>query len=110
MGLEHAAYIRNNHPEVFAGRILHLSCEVGARKPTKLYFQSFLMQHPEFADSVFVDDREENLEMAKQMGFEPHQFSLENLAQMSEDDRKEAIKDIRSKIFTNDFQRGYHKR
>ena len=48
MGLEHATFIRESLPELFQGRLLHLSCEVGARKPTKLYYQSFLQDHDEF--------------------------------------------------------------
>ena len=63
IGLEHAAYLRK-HPvcrAVFEESILHFSCEVGARKPTKLYYQSFLQDYPIFVNSVFFDDRPENI-------------------------------------------------
>ena len=62
MGHEHAAHVRKELPRLFDGCTLHLSAEVGARKPTKLYYQSFLMQNPQFENCIFLDDRLENLE------------------------------------------------
>ena len=57
----------------------HFSYEVGARKPSKLYFQSFLIEHPEFkSHTLFIDDRVENLQAAYRAGFEVCQFNLED--------------------------------
>ena len=41
IGRDHSEFVRGSH-HVFDWCIRHFSCEVGARKPTKLYFQSFI--------------------------------------------------------------------
>lgn len=63
MGLEHYTYLSNNYKmkPLFDNFINHLSFQVGARKPTKLFYQSFFIQHPQFNDVLFIDDLEENL-------------------------------------------------
>jgi len=43
MGPEHISHLRKNHPSMFNGITQHISCEVGARKPTKTFFQSFIL-------------------------------------------------------------------
>ena len=85
IGYEHAKLIRNTLSYLLKcsysdngmdGIITHFSCEVGARKPQKLYYQSFLMLHPEFEECYFVDDRQENLDAAGEFGFTPHLFDI----------------------------------
>lgn len=61
----------------FKDAVKHFSCDVGARKPTKLYYQSFLRQHPEFTGSIYVDDLQENLDASKPFGFQIFRLSLE---------------------------------
>jgi FMN phosphatase YigB (HAD superfamily) len=91
IGLEHAeqiggllgrAYSLTNggfYDTAFGGAIKHFSCFVGARKPSLLYYQSFLQLYPEFKGCVYVDDLQENLDASKQFGFQTYHFSLEEL-------------------------------
>lgn len=78
VGLEHSIRMGEilNYGGFFDDSIKHLSCQVGARKPAKLYYQSFLSQHPEFQGAAYLDDLHENLEMGAQFGFRPYHFSL----------------------------------
>jgi len=92
IGTEHAAFIRKEFPKPYNQCIQHFSCEVGARKPSKLFFQSFLMQHPEFKNCTFVDDREENLKAAKEFGFNSVRFNLKDFD--DEIKAKESLKNI----------------
>lgn len=77
IGIEHAELIEHKMPGIYNRAIKHFSCFVGARKPSMLYYQSFLLQHPEFKGCLYVDDLLENLEASKQFGFQPYHFSLE---------------------------------
>ena len=81
VGLEHAELMSKilNHDYFFTRCIKHLSCQVGARKPTKLYYQSFLSQHPEFQGCAYLDDMRENLDMGEQFGFRTYYFSLDEM-------------------------------
>ena len=63
----------------FNHAIKHFSCDVGARKPTALYYQSFLMEHPEFEGCVYVDDVLENLTAGVRFGFQPYHFALDKM-------------------------------
>jgi FMN phosphatase YigB (HAD superfamily) len=80
VGLEHSARMKEilnaNGRNLFDNSVKHLSCQVGARKPTKLYYQSFLMQHPEFASAAYLDDLIENLEAGAEFGLRPFHFAL----------------------------------
>lgn len=78
IGIEHAELIEHKVPGIYHKAIKHFSCFVGARKPSMLYYQSFLLQYPEFKGCLYVDDLMENLESSKQFGFQPYHFSLEN--------------------------------
>lgn len=77
IGIEHAELLQHKIPTIYNGSIKHFSCFVGARKPSMLYYQSFLLQHPEFKGCLYVDDLMENLEASKQFGFQPYHFTLE---------------------------------
>lgn len=81
VGLEHAVRMREtlNCYEFFREGVTHFSCEVGARKPTTLYYQTFLQLHPEFQGCPYFDDLKENLEVGAKFGFKPFRFSLEEL-------------------------------
>lgn len=76
MGKEHAELLKNEYPEIMEGKIHHLSCEVGARKPTKLYYQSFLMDYPEFKNCIYLDDLIQNVDRAKSYGIKAIHFDL----------------------------------
>lgn len=79
VGLEHAVVMGNilGYDNFFNKCVKHLSCHVGARKPNKLYYQSFLLQHPEFRGAAYLDDLQENLDMGAEFGFRPFFFSLQ---------------------------------
>ena len=78
IGVEHAEMMKTKLPGVYHRSVRHFSCFVGARKPSMVYYQSFLMQNPEFKGCLYVDDLVENLEASKQFGFKPYNFDLEN--------------------------------
>jgi len=85
IGYEHHQYLKKICPEIFEmSEIHHLSYEVGARKPSKLYFQSFLQDHPSWIGCVYVDDRMDNLLTGKQYGFRTIQFDLDNLSNLKD--------------------------
>jgi FMN phosphatase YigB (HAD superfamily) len=98
MGLEHAAYLRENLPDLFEMCEAHLSCDVGARKPSKLFFQSFLMDHPKYRGCIFVDDLEQNRKVANFYGFRSYDFNMENGDLERLDDLKKAIADYKEEI------------
>ena len=81
VGLEHAVRMREmlSPYQFFRNGITHFSCEVGARKPTVLYYQSFLQLHPEFQGCPYFDDLKENLEVGASFGFKPYRLSLEEI-------------------------------
>lgn len=78
IGVEHAAMMEDKlkHDGFFPGAIKHFSCDVGARKPSMIYYQSFLTMYPEFKGSLYVDDLQENLDVGEKMGLKPFKFDL----------------------------------
>jgi FMN phosphatase YigB (HAD superfamily) len=81
VGLEHAERMAKvlNQDGFFEEAVKHFSCQVGARKPTHLYYQSFLQLHPKWHGCVYVDDLQANLDASKQFGFKPYRLSLEDI-------------------------------
>lgn len=78
IGVEHAIMMEEKlkHDGFFPGAIKHFSCDVGARKPSMIYYQSFLWQYPEFQGCIYVDDLQENLDAGEKFGFKPFKFDL----------------------------------
>jgi FMN phosphatase YigB (HAD superfamily) len=64
IGHDHAEVFRQKC-ELFQGCHQHFSCEVGARKPTKLFYQSFRHDYAWRDDVMFFDDRQENIDAAQ---------------------------------------------
>lgn len=75
IGFDHAGVVRQICP-VFKSCHQHFSCEVGARKPTKLFYQSFVMHYGWPQGVVFLDDRLENIQAARPY-FNGIQFDLD---------------------------------
>jgi FMN phosphatase YigB (HAD superfamily) len=98
MGIEHAKLMRKKYPEIFEGCTLHLSCEVGARKPAKLYYQSFLQDHPEFKGCVYVDDRDDNLATGLKYGFTSYKFDLDKFELLSDENKASATEWMKAAI------------
>jgi FMN phosphatase YigB (HAD superfamily) len=78
IGVEHAFMMEKKleFGGFFPGVIKHFSCYVGARKPSMVYYQSFLLQYPQFAGCLYVDDIMDNLNASKAFGFRTFQMSL----------------------------------
>lgn len=98
MGPEHAAFIRKEYPEIFESCILHLSYEVGARKPTKLFYQSFLCDHPDFVGCVYLDDLDANIEAGHKYGFNCHKFELDDFDMQQDYDQDRILKRLEKEI------------
>lgn len=78
IGYEHASYFEE---KVFPytsteGVKKWFSCFIGARKPSLIYYQSFLTQNPSFQGALYIDDNKDNLVMGKKMGFNSKYFNL----------------------------------
>jgi FMN phosphatase YigB (HAD superfamily) len=83
MGYEHFNILKNS--ELFKlADVLHISCEVGVAKPKKLFFQSFLMDNPQFSGSLYLDDLIENVKMASNYKFNAKVFALTDFKKPSE--------------------------
>lgn len=79
IGFEHLSYIKeimiNKYP-LFDDCVHFFSCEVGARKPSLLYYQTFLSMYPEFKECVYLDDLDDNIKSGKSFGLNAHKFVL----------------------------------
>jgi len=109
IGRDHADYLSDMCSGQFDRCIKHFSCDVGARKPTKLFYQSFTMDYPEFAQKklystgrltyskmsrgLFLDDRLENIDAAR-MYLDAKIFDISKHVS-EEDAAKEMIQIIR---------------
>lgn len=60
IGFDHSSVLRNKC-DIFKKCHQHFSCEVGARKPSKLFYQSFYLQYGWDKSVFFFDDLQENL-------------------------------------------------
>lgn len=82
VGLEHAVQMKKvlGMSTFFNKAIKFFSCDVGARKPTLLYYHTFLKLHPEFWGCPYIDDLQENLDVGESFGFKPFRFSLEEIS------------------------------
>jgi FMN phosphatase YigB (HAD superfamily) len=103
IGVEHAEWLKQKVPEIFDKSIEHLSYEVGARKPSKAYYQSFLMDHPEWTGSIYVDDRDENLKAGKRYSFKTFKFDLDQVLQLPRSKQKLELDKIKSYIFDRKY-------
>lgn len=88
VGLEHAVRMKKilNYNGFFDKAVKHFSCEVGARKPTFLYYQSFLRMNPEWQGCPYIDDLQENLDTGAKFGFKPFRFSLQEITGINYDE------------------------
>ncbi len=80
IGVEHAAMVESklSHGGFFPNAIKHFSCFLGARKPSTIFYQSFLLQYPEFKGCLYVDDLQENLNASKPFGFQTFRLALDS--------------------------------
>lgn len=94
IGVEHAEIVKDKleHNKFFTQSIKHFSCFVGARKPSLLFYQSFLSQYPDFKGCLYIDDLQENLDASKQFEFKTYRLSID------EDGYLDKIPDIEQMI------------
>jgi hypothetical protein len=81
IGFEHAkvvGYWASGNGPFSLKSVRHFSCFVGARKPSALFYQSFLWEYPEFKGSLYVDDLQENLDASHRFGFQPFHMALDS--------------------------------
>ncbi len=81
IGYEHKLNLqdimRGDHKGVVLNNsVQYLSCDVGCRKPSMLYYHTFLQLNPKFKGSIYVDDLQENLDASKPFGFQTYKFNL----------------------------------
>ena len=82
IGLEHAEQIVQKlhyNGKFFGNTIQFFSCYVGARKPSLVYYNTFLQLYPEFRGCLYIDDLQENLDASKQFGFKTYRFALDDI-------------------------------
>jgi FMN phosphatase YigB (HAD superfamily) len=84
--------------EVFDNSIRFFSCEVGARKPSYLYYKTFLDMYPEFKGCVYIDDRIENIEVGTEMGLNGIHFVLDQFC--SGKDLADGIEKIKKLVYS----------
>jgi FMN phosphatase YigB (HAD superfamily) len=93
IGFDHKETIKNMTPQSIWDRCIHhFSCDVGARKPSKLFFLSFLMQYPTWTSSIFLDDREENVMGSRMSMVVGNAFDGQHFALSDFDDPRNAAK------------------
>jgi FMN phosphatase YigB (HAD superfamily) len=104
IGFEHAEYLNKVCSSFTAWKnaVHFFSCDVGARKPSTLYYQSFLMQCPKFKGALYIDDRQENLDTGKDFGFKTVNFSLDDSRgkneQVTQQNISTAVKQLKNLI------------
>jgi hypothetical protein len=81
IGIEHSKLIddifkNNGFYSDLKPVVKHFSCFVGARKPSALYYQSFMLQYPEFRGALYIDDLQDNLDASIKFGLKPYKFAL----------------------------------
>lgn len=94
MGAEHRKIIRSVIGPAFDRCVKHISCDVGARKPQLLFYQSFLLAQPSFTHAVYVDDRLENLHAGTGVGLKSVFLDSSKMNAVELNDRWQKITDM----------------
>lgn len=99
MGPTHKNFLRARESRFMnLADVQHISCEVGVIKPSMLYFQSFLMQHDDFAGCMFLDDRPENIIAASKCKFDSLRFELDSFKDKPPSVLKKELNNIRDRL------------
>lgn len=89
-----------NRYALYNKAIHHFSCKVGARKPSTLYYKTFLDLYPEFKGAAYIDDLKENLEAGAALGLKPFHFDL-SLHNNGDADTVKHLHDLKNLIVLN---------
>lgn len=77
MGHEHYSIMRTLLGEkLYDNSVRYFSCNVGARKPSLIFYHTFLSLYPDYRGSVYLDDNGDNIGVGNQFGFRAIQFDL----------------------------------
>jgi len=99
IGIEHAELIKSVlGSKVYDNSIRFFSCEVGARKPSYLYYKTFLDIYPDFKNCIYLDDRIENAVGGEKLGFKSVHFELDKI---NRSDLENKLKEITLMIYQN---------
>ena len=79
MGTEHRNFIFKAWPQIFSNCTTFFSCDVGCRKPSKIFLYKFLEDHPEYNGALYVDDMFDNLDAGEEMGLVPYWLNIEEI-------------------------------
>jgi FMN phosphatase YigB (HAD superfamily) len=98
VGLEHSermTYVLG-HNGFINNAVKFFSCNVGARKPTMLYYHIFTQLYPNWYGCPYIDDLQENLDASVQFGFKPHRFALNEIigTNYTEEKYNKAVEDL----------------
>ena len=95
IGIEHSGLIGNILGGfLYQNSIKFFSCEVGARKPSFLYYKTFLDIYPEFKGCLYLDDRIENVHGGDKFGFKSVHFELDKYNQRELENKLIQIKQM----------------
>ena len=103
MGEEHFVKLHQSEPTLFEGNVLeHFSCQVGARKPQKLFYQSLYLSMESAGlktntPIIFIDDLQVNLDgMVQYKHCLPYLFNLNKSLALGEDNLDKEINKLYS--------------
>ena len=99
MGFDHLNYLNKEYPDFMKlADVKHMSCEVGAAKPSLLYYQSFLMSNEDFSGCLYLDDLKDNLKMGSKVRFDSMHFDLNDYNKDKPSDLKKQLDKIHDKL------------
>lgn len=95
IGNEHTIVVKEMFKDM--NYIEHFSCHVGARKPSNLFYQSFLIDHPEFKGCLYLDDIQANLDAGTKYKFKSVKFDLNDYNDLT------SLEELKKIIETHDI-------
>lgn len=66
------------YKKLYENSFFHFSCDINVRKPSPLFYQSFLYTNSEFIGCLYLDDIQANLDMASRHKFNAKYFNLQD--------------------------------
>ena len=79
IGIEHTETMKVILAPIYDRVVRFFSFEVGARKPTYVYYQTFLNMYPQYKGCCYMDDNISNIESGRLFGFNSIQFDLSKM-------------------------------
>lgn len=97
IGMEHAETMKTLLSPIYenVNVVRFFSCEVGARKPSYVYYQTFLNMYPKFKRCIYMDDNLDNIASGKLFEFNSIPFDL---SKMNDEEIKAKLIEIEGKL------------